>query len=233
MNTRQIVLDTETTGFGADDHRIIEIGCVEMVGGLPTGNTFHQYLNPERDIDPGAIRVHGITNERVANEPLFADVAQNFLDFIGNDELIIHNATFDMEFLNAELARCNREPLGNPVTDTLLVARTKLPGQRHSLDALCRHYGIDNSGRTYHGALLDSQLLAEVYIELHGGLQGTMVLETVTETMVEVTTTTTTTTFAFPTPQPTAEETATHTTLLTKTMKSHRWPVTPTEPPAQ
>lgn len=186
MSLREIILDTETTGFGVEEHRIVEIGCLELVNGLPTGQTYHVYLNPERDIDFTATRVHGITNEQVAEAPKFGDVADDFLAFLGDGVLVIHNAEFDMAFLNMELKRCGREGLGNDVVDTLALARQKLPGQRHNLDALCRHFNVDNSGRTYHGALLDAQLLADVYIEMNGGLQGSMVLETVVETVTVV-----------------------------------------------
>lgn len=174
---REIVFDTETTGFGVDEHRIIEIGCVEMDNKLPTGRTFHKYLNPQRDIDFGATKVHGITNEKVANAPLFADVVEEMLAFFGDAPLVAHNADFDFSFMNMELARCERKPLQNQKIDTLVIARQKLPGQRHNLDALCRFYDIDLTARTYHGALLDAQLLADVYVELNGGLQANFGLE--------------------------------------------------------
>ena len=177
MSVREIVLDTETTGFAVEDHRIVEIGCLELMNGLPTGQTYHVYLNPEREIDFSATRVHGITNEQVAYAAKFADIADAFLDFLGDGRLVIHNAEFDMAFLNMELGRCGLPMIANDVVDTLAVARQKLPGQRHNLDALCRHFNVDNSGRAFHGALLDAQLLADVYIELNGGLQGALVLE--------------------------------------------------------
>lgn len=174
---REIIFDTETTGFGVEEHRIIEIGCVEMDNQLPTGKTFHKYLNPQRDIDFGATKVHGITNEKVANAPLFADIVDELLAFFGDAPLVAHNAEFDFSFMNMELKRCGREPLKNQMIDTLVIARQKLPGQRHNLDALCRFYGIDLTARTYHGALLDAQLLADVYVELNGGLQANFGLE--------------------------------------------------------
>ncbi|PZP38750.1 MAG: DNA polymerase III subunit epsilon [Pseudomonas fluorescens] len=184
---REIIFDTETTGFGVEEHRIIEIGCVEMINRLPTGNTFHTYLNPEREIDFGATKVHGITNDKVADSPLFKDVVHDMLTFFGDDPLVAHNADFDFSFINMELGRLGLPPLTNEKIDTLVLARQKLPGQRHNLDALCRHYDIDNTGRTYHGALLDAQLLADVYVEMHGGLQASFGLsETETEEVVSL-----------------------------------------------
>lgn len=173
---REIIFDTETTGFGAEDHRVIEIGCVEMMNRVPTGRTFQKYLNPERAIDFGSQKVHGITDEMVKDAPKFREIVDEFLEFIGDAQLVAHNADFDMAFLNAELARCNRSKLENPVVDTLVLARQKLPGQRHGLDSLCKFYNVDNSARNFHGALLDSQLLADVYVELMGGLQATLEL---------------------------------------------------------
>ena len=180
---RQIVLDTETTGLEASQgHRLIEIGCVELVGRRLSGRHFHQYLNPEREIDSGAIEVHGITNDMVADKPLFAQVVDELLDFIRGAELIIHNAPFDLGFLNHELQRLNRggeriETLCT-VIDTLVMARQRHPGQKNNLDALCQRYGVDNSQRELHGALLDAEILADVYLAMTGGqtalaLQGT------------------------------------------------------------
>lgn len=170
---REIVLDTETTGMDpADGHRIIEIGCVELVNHLPSGVTWHEYINPEREVDAGAVAVHGIKTEFLQDKPLFAELAGSFLDFIEGAHLVIHNAEFDVKFLNAELGKLGFAPLKVAnVTDTLLMARKKFPGQPANLDALCRRFGIDLSSRDYHGALLDSQLLAEVYLELLGGRQ--------------------------------------------------------------
>lgn len=178
---REIIFDTETTGFGVEEHRVIEIGAVELVNRLPTGNVFHTYLNPEREIDFGATKVHGITNEKVATAPLFGDVAARMLDFFGDAPLVAHNAEFDFSFINMELGRVGYPPLANTMVDTLVLARQKLPGQRHNLDALCRTFGVDNSTRTYHGALLDAQLLADVYVELTGGLQASFGLDAATK----------------------------------------------------
>lgn len=170
---RQIVLDTETTGLStADDHRIIEIGCVELVNRRLTGETFHQYINPQREIDAGAIEVHGITNESLADKPLFADIAADFLRFIEGAELIIHNAAFDVGFLNHELTKFGHTAKIDDicsVMDTLKLARDKHPGQKNNLDALCKRYGVDNSNRELHGALLDAEILADVYLMMTGG----------------------------------------------------------------
>ena len=169
---REIVLDTETTGLDpVDGHRMVEIGAVELVNRIPTGRTYHQYLNPERDIDAESIRIHGITNEHVKDMPTFAQAADAFLAFIEGAGLVIHNAPFDMKFLNFELDLMGRGPLTNTVVDTIPMARSKFPGAQVNLDALCRRFEIDLSARVYHGALLDSQLLAEVYLELMGGRQ--------------------------------------------------------------
>lgn len=170
---REIIFDTETTGLDRLDDRIIEIGGVELVNRFPTGRTFHVYINPEgRPVNPEALAVHGISNEQLLDKPLFAGILQDFLNFIDGAKLIAHNATFDMGFINAELNRLGHPPIHNDrVVDTLALARRKHPMGPNSLDALCRRYGIDNSHRTMHGALLDSQLLAEVYIELIGGKQ--------------------------------------------------------------
>jgi DNA polymerase III subunit epsilon len=170
---REIVLDTETTGLDpATGDRLVEIGCVELVNHLPTGVTYHQYINPERDMPAGAFAVHGLSEEFLRNHPVFADVVDDFLSFIGSDRLVIHNAEFDMRFLNAELVRAGRRQLtSDRVVDTLALARRRFPGASASLDALCRRFGVDGSARTLHGALLDSELLAEVYLELMGGRQ--------------------------------------------------------------
>lgn len=170
---REIVLDTETTGFEPESgDRIVEIGAVELMGHLPTGRTFHKYINPQRSMPEEAFAVHGLGDEFLSDKPLFTDVADEFLEFVGRDRLVIHNASFDMKFLNAELGWA-KKPLLAPdqALDTLEIARKKFPGSPASLDALCRRYGIDNSNRTLHGALLDSEILAEVYLELIGGRQ--------------------------------------------------------------
>ena len=176
---REIVLDTETTGISpSDGHRIIEIGALELMHHLPTGRILHLYINPERDIDEGAIAVHGITSDFLADKPIFADVVEEFLAFIGPDPLVIHNASFDMAFINAELKSVNRPVLGmDRAIDTLLMARKKFPGAQANLDALCRRFEIDNTHRNLHGALLDADLLANVYIELLGGRQPRLLLD--------------------------------------------------------
>lgn len=176
---REIILDTETTGLDpAKGDRIVEIGAVELLNHLPTGRTFHVYINPERDMPKEAEAVHGLSSAFLKDKPVFASVAQDFMEFLGDDVLIIHNASFDMAFINAELGFL-RMPSIPPerVVDTLHIARQKHPGAANSLDALCRRYGIDNSRRTKHGALLDSELLAEVYLELIGGRQTALILE--------------------------------------------------------
>lgn len=167
---RQIVLDTETTGLETSQgHRIIEIGCVELANRRLTGRHYHQYINPEREVDAGAFAVHGISNERLANEPVFAQIVDEFLAFIGDAELIIHNAAFDIGFIDYELGLLNLEGNKSSVIDTLLLARSKHPGQKNNLDALCKRYGVDNSQRDLHGALLDAEILADVYLAMTGG----------------------------------------------------------------
>jgi DNA polymerase-3 subunit epsilon len=170
---REIVLDTETTGLDPlTGHRLVEIGCIELDRYLPTGNNFHRYVNPERDMPEEAFRVHGLSADFLSDKPIFAEIVADFLDFIGDSRLIIHNAEFDMRFINAELAR-----LGFPVlpmsrsVDTVAMARKRFPGAQVNLDALCRRFEVDNSKRTHHGALLDAELLADVYLHLLGGRQ--------------------------------------------------------------
>lgn len=172
---RQIIFDTETTGLDpAHGHRIIEIGCVEMINRRVTGEVRHFYLNPERDIDEEAVRVHGLTTQFLADKPLFQDVVDDLLGFLGNAQLVAHNAPFDISFLNAELGRLGRSPITERcgVLDTVVLARQKHPGQRASLDALAKRYGLDHRDRTYHGALLDAQILADVYLVMTGGQVG-------------------------------------------------------------
>ena len=170
---REIVLDTETTGFDPQSgDRIVEIGAVELRGHVPTGRTFHEYINPERCMPEEAFAVHGLGDDFLRDKPKFAAVSQGFLEFIGDANLVIHNAAFDMKFLNAELKWAGLETIAyDRAVDTLEIARKKFPGSPASLDALCRRFGIDNSARTLHGALLDSEILAEVYLELIGGRQ--------------------------------------------------------------
>lgn len=171
---RQIVLDTETTGLETSQgHRIIEIGCVELFNRRLTGRHYHQYINPEREIDAGAQAVHGISNAMLADKPVFARIADDFLNFVGDAELVIHNAAFDIGFINYEL-NILRPGFGSiaercHVVDTLLMARAKHPGQKNNLDALCKRYGVDNSQRELHGALLDAEILADVYLLMTGG----------------------------------------------------------------
>ena len=176
---RQIVLDTETTGLDPrHGHRIIEVACIEMVNRRLTGHHLHKYVNPEREIDEGAQAVHGISLEFLADKPKFADIADEFLEFINGAELIIHTAPFDIGFLNAELDRLGRVPVGticNGVIDTLRMAKDLHPGKRNSLDALCERYEIDNSSRTLHGALLDTELLAEVFLAMTRGQNSLMI----------------------------------------------------------
>jgi len=176
---REIVLDTETTGFDAQgSDRIVEIGCVELINHIPSGCEWHSYLDPERDMPQAAFEVHRLSGEFLKGKPLFADIAEDFLAFIEQDNLIIHNADFDVGFLNAELGRIERPSIVmDRVTDTLALARRKHPGASNSLDALCKRYGVDASGRKVHGALIDCGLLAGVYIELIGGHQAHLELK--------------------------------------------------------
>ncbi len=173
---REVVLDTETTGFDPKSgHRMVEIGCVEMINHFTTDKIYHQYMNPERDMPEAAFNVHGLSEEFLSDKPLFADVADDFLAFIDGAKLIIHNAKFDVNFLNHELELVGKKLVQwDYVIDTLILARTMFPGAQNNLDALCRRFSIDNSARDYHGALLDSELLAEVYIELIGGHQSNL-----------------------------------------------------------
>jgi DNA polymerase-3 subunit epsilon len=175
---REIVFDTETTGFEpADGHRIVEIGCVELMDHFPTGRTLQIYLNPERDIPIESQRVHGLSAEFLADKALFAHIVDEFLDFVGDAPLVIHNAAFDIKFINAELARIGRPAIPFARTiDTIEIAKRKIPGARYSLDELCKRFGVDLSARSKHGALLDAQLTAEIYLELIGGRQRGLML---------------------------------------------------------
>lgn len=176
---REIILDTETTGFEpADGDRLVEIGCVELVNRMPTGEVYHQYINPERDMPEGAFKVHGLSQEYLSNKPLFADVCDGFLAFIDGAPIVAHNAPFDMKFLNAELARAKRPQFPEEQSiDTLVIARKRFPGGANSLNALCRRFDVSLKGRDLHGALIDANLLAEVYLELSGGRQPGLVLD--------------------------------------------------------
>ena len=178
MNIREIVLDTETTGLNPQDgHRILEIGALEMVNKVLTGKKFHFYINPERDMPSEAYRIHGISSEFLKDKPVFKEIAEEFLDFIEDGKLVIHNAPFDIKFLNYELSLVNLPSLElSEAIDTLIIARKNYPGARVNLDALCRRFKIDNSSRDFHGALLDAALLAEVYVELTGGRQTSFVI---------------------------------------------------------
>jgi len=181
---RAVVLDTESTGLDPKaGHRLVEIGCVELHHGIPTGEIYHVYLNPERSMPQEAFNIHGLSEEFLSNKPLFKDVADDFLAFIGDDPLIIHNARFDMKFLNAKLAALGKAliPFERAV-DTLLIAKQKFPGSPVNLDALCKRFQVDNSGRLKHGALLDAELLAEVYVELMGGRQTSISLGAASQT---------------------------------------------------
>ena len=176
---REIVFDTETTGFDVDEgDRLVEIGCVELMNKIPTGRHFHQYVNPEREMSRGAYEVHGLSTEFLSKYPIFGEVAEAFLEFVDDAALIAHNASFDMKFINWELENVGLKPIpASRSVDTLAIARAKFPGAQNSLDALCRRLGVDNSNRDLHGALLDAQLLAEVYLELMGGRQQGLALQ--------------------------------------------------------
>jgi len=186
---REIIFDTETTGFDPlQGHRVVEIGCVELFNHVATGKTFHTYLNPQRDMPTEAAMVHGLTEEFLADKPLFAEVVDDFLSFLGDDTpLVAHNASFDMNFINAELVRVGFKALAKErAIDTVLMARKMFPGAPASLDALCKRFNVDLSSRKLHGALLDSQLLAEVYLELRGGRQPDLAIAEVVETEIIV-----------------------------------------------
>lgn len=221
---REIILDTETTGLDAlNGDRLVEIGCVETINHVATGRHYHVYINPERDMPAEAEAVHGLSATFLADKPIFAAVVGDFLDFIADSPLVIHNATFDIGFLNAELARLGMPKLTNPVTDTVKIARRRFPGAAASLDALCRRFEIDNSNRTLHGALLDAELLAEVYLELMGGRQPDLVLGAGQSIQVEVQQTVISRPVRPARPHaPTAEELAAHEAFI-KGMKAPLW----------
>ena len=183
---REIVLDTETTGLDPlRGDRLVEVGCVEIFNRMPTGQTFHRYVNPERDMPQEAFAVHGLSSEFLADKALFAHIVDEFLEFIGDSPLVIHNASFDISFINAELDRLKRQAIGRDrLVDTLLLARRKHPGVSNRLDDLCSRYAIDNSRRTKHGALLDAELLAEVYIDLIGARQSQLILAEATSRQI-------------------------------------------------
>ncbi len=229
---REIILDTETTGLSAKDgHRVVEIGCVEVVNYVATGQTFHRYLNPERDMPAEAAAIHGLTEDFLADKPIFTQVVEEFLAFLGESRLVIHNAAFDMGFLNAELERAGFLALPpSRALDTVELARRQFPGMRNSLDALCERFGIDKSARSFHGALLDAELLAEVYLELRGGRQPALLMEagataTATSSVTDAGTTDTKHIRAFRAPRPhapTEAELAAHAAALEK-IKNPLW----------
>ena len=222
MTDREIVFDTETTGFDAEgDDRVVEIGCLELVNHVPTGETYHQYINPQRDMPQGAFEVHGLSEAFLSDFPVFADIAEDFLAFVGDARLVAHNASFDMRFINAELGRLNQTPLGNDrVVDTLAMARQKFPGANNTLDALCRRFDVDNSSREKHGALLDSELLAEVYLELIGGRQPGLVLAAQEQTLKAAKTVEIRPPRAY---SPTDEELAAHRAFIEDKVKDAIW----------
>ncbi|MGH6931592.1 MAG: DNA polymerase III subunit epsilon [Dongiaceae bacterium] len=221
---REVILDTETTGLDpAAGHRIVEIAGLELINHLPTGRTYQQYLNPERDMPADSFAIHGLSAEFLADKPLFGDIVDQFLGFIADSQLIIHNAEFDLKFLNAELAKAERPGLPpERATDTVLIARQKFPGSPASLDALCRRFAIDNSARAKHGALLDTELLAEVYLELIGGRQAGLELVSGRRKAPELTVVQRQ--IRPPRPHaPTEAELAAHAALLTR-LKNPVWP---------
>jgi DNA polymerase-3 subunit epsilon len=221
---REIVLDTETTGLNPrEGHRVIEIGCVELINYVPTGQVYHAYINPERDVPPEATAVSGITTEFLKPHPLFNAVAGMFLEFIGDSPLVIHNARFDIGFLNAELERLNKPLLEmSRAIDTVYLARKKFPGSPANLDALCRRFDIDLSVREKHGALLDAKLLAEVYLELRGGRQRSLTIDSQEATTLEVVKPLTRQMFEARPHAPTMEELEKHKTYL-GTLKNPLW----------
>ncbi len=225
---REIILDTETTGLSPQDgHRLVEIGAIELINHLPTGRTFQIYLNPERDMPSEAEAVHGLSSAFLKDKPLFKNRVTEFLSFIEDSVLIIHNASFDMGFINAELSAAGQEPIGSErVLDTLQMARRKHPMGPNSLDALCKRYGIDNTKRTNHGALMDSELLAEVYLELIGGRQTAMTLNAEIKLKSKITTNQTLIAKTRPAELPerlTEQELASHARLIEELGKDNLW----------
>jgi DNA polymerase III subunit epsilon len=227
MALREIVFDTETTGIDPrDGHKIVEIGCIELIDGVQTGRTFHHYLNPERDIPQETTDIHGITNEQVRDKPIFGQIVDDFLAFIGDSPMVAHNAEFDFRFVNAELDNIGRAPLSaTRMIDTVKIAKRLYPGARLSLDALCSRLGIDTSARVKHGALIDSQILAEVYMEMLGGKQRGLELSatSATKTVITPLIPENEKTYHAPRPfAPTAEELAAHETFVSK-IKNAIW----------
>ena len=219
---REIVLDTETTGLDpGSGHRIVEIGCLELINHIPSGQVFHAYVNPEREMPAGAFEVHGLSDEFLADKPLFGAVADGLLAFLADSVLVIHNAQFDLGFLNAELARIDREALpAARAIDTVGLARRRFPGAPANLDALCRRFGVDNAARTRHGALLDAELLAEIYLELIGGRQPSLGLGAAPQSAAE--TREERPTRSPRTHEPSADESAAHADFLKK-LKDPIW----------
>ena len=224
---REIVLDTETTGLNPlTGDRVVEIGGVELINHIPTGRHFHKYINPDRRMTEDAFQVHGLSDEFLADKPRFAEVADELLEFLGDGIVIAHNAPFDVQFLNFELEKARRPTLRNEIIDTVVLARDKHPGARVSLDALCKHYGIDNSRRTLHGALLDSEILADVYLELIGGRQVALALTAEITVEVVATATAAHTARVRPVPLPGRLDAATqkaHRLLVTSLGKEPLW----------
>lgn len=223
---REYVVDTETTGLDpANGDRVVEIGCVELVNLVPSGREFQVYINPERDMPEAAFAVHGLSTEFLKSKPVFAEVADAFLAFIGDGTLVMHNAEFDRGFLNAELARIKRPPLPSErVIDTLRIARSRFPGAPANLDALCRRFGIDASERKVHGALLDAQLLAEVYLQLRGGRQPALGLDTAARSDVLATESAAETRVRPPRPHaPSEAEAAAHAAFVEEVVKNPIW----------
>ena len=226
---REIVLDTETTGLDPEaGHKMVEIGCIELINHVPTGRTLHLYINPEREMDPGAFEIHGLSTEFLAQFKPFRDQADEIVSFLGDAKLIIHNAAFDMKFINAELKACSRAPLPmDQALDTVRLARQKYPGAQVSLDALCRRFEIDNAHRDLHGALIDADLLASVYLELIGGRQPGLELASsgseAAAASLQMTASTSQKAYREPRPHtPTEEEAAAHSTFMAK-LKNPIW----------